>query len=616
MSDTKQINDDDSAAPSGSAASPIAEDIHSLRSAIAAGSRMLSDTRRQVFIAASLLVASAFFFYWFNSLLDPSTLYTTYYHIFFAAAYALLGASAFFESELYPWQRLLATWLMVPALIILTFLNGALPLVHMATYITGSYIVSGVLYARTSVAAILLFTAYSALTSSDEASQLMYQRVLITGVLNLITIEVFLGGIRGGIRGIRAAADQLDDMSERLQRDFHDRQQTLEEKNREYLKESVARAEKVALRNLSSSISHEFLNPLKAMQGVNQVLKECSSEERRKQLLLASDAALDHLCQITEWLLDVRQVRGGHPVLKEPLDVRRLLTTLETAAVSRMLEKPVRCELEVDPHIPALLLGDETRLRQILFNLTGALYLGQSGGTLQFGAKLLESFKSSVKLAFIARYCVDTQPRSVLECDFGPGHGEGQIDSEGANSGLGRLVATELLKSLGGSSLAESVTQADRYFAFTLTLEKADDSELSERTIAPAGALPLKGLRILVVDDNQLSRLMTEELLKRQGATTIAANNGLQALNTLDAERGQVSLVLMDVQMPVLDGVEATRLIRSGEMTSQIPVIAVTANTLPEDLELYHAVGMDDCLPKPIDAQELITCVLQHCTVT
>jgi two-component system CheB/CheR fusion protein len=370
--------------------------------------------------------------------------------------------------------------------------------------------------------------------------------------------------------------------------------------------EEASRAKSEFLANMS----HEIRTPLNGIIGMTDLgLMNCADPKAAKYLQLTKQSGLA-LLDIINDILDLSKIEAGQlELVQAPFDPRQTLHGLVSALGVVARGKDIELGYAIDPSAPSLVLGDEGRLRQILNNLIGNAIKFTGHGRVDIDMAV--TGRDEAERRAWVRYTVrDTGigiPADKLGAIFESfAQVGGSAHAKYGGTGLGLSIARELVERMGGSIRVESEVGKGSTFSVTLPFELAE----ARPEQAPAGRDRPPGtgrkLRILLAEDNQVNRMLATELLRGQGHTVETAEDGREALARLAAQR--FDLVLMDVRMPGLDGIEATEAIRRGEAGDPaIPIIALTAHALKGDRERFLAAGMSDYVSKPINLEELNT---------
>ena len=349
-------------------------------------------------------------------------------------------------------------------------------------------------------------------------------------------------------------------------------------------------------------MSHELRTPMNGVLGMAHALRGAGLDKRQSEYLEMIEQSGHGLLTILNDILDLSKVEAGKLELEvAPFDIRKsaaqiLLVWSETAKL-----KGVDLVLEVDPDTPAWLAGDDARVRQILRNLVSN------------GLKFTETGRVSVHIVAIPGGILlavhDTGVgMSPEQCSrlFTPfSQGDRSTARRFGGTGLGLAICRQLAEMMGGAIGVESTPGEGSTFTVRLVLPTA---AAPGENAEDAPSLDLAGARVLVVDDNRVNQMVARAILEAGGASVATVDDGHTALARLRGE--DFDVVLMDVHMPVMDGIEAVRRIRAGEGGRiDMPVVALTADAMIGDAERLLAQGFDDAHPKPIQPAGLLATV-------
>ncbi|MGO4475195.1 CHASE domain-containing protein [Massilia sp. 2TAF26] len=368
-----------------------------------------------------------------------------------------------------------------------------------------------------------------------------------------------------------------------------------------------------------SNMSHEIRTPMNSIIGMSYLALKQADEPRQRDYLQKIHHSAQHLLGIINHILDFSKIEAGRVEL-ELLDftldalMRNLANQLGEAAAARGLS----LEFEIAPELQRPLRGDPLRLEQVLLNFTSNAIKFSEQGRVLVRASVLRTLGAETLVRFEVRdrgigIAFDELPKL-----FAPFH---QADPSTTRcyggTGLGLVISKQLAELMGGEVGVDSTPGEGSTFWFTARLASpADAAAAARRASTPAGAATagpgaLAGSAILLVEDNAFNQQVAQELLEDAGARVTVAGNGSEAL-ALMRERGPhtpFDCVLMDVQMPVMDGFEATRRIRADAQLKDTRVIAMTANAGLEDQARCLAAGMDEFVTKPVAPEALIATV-------
>jgi signal transduction histidine kinase/CheY-like chemotaxis protein len=357
--------------------------------------------------------------------------------------------------------------------------------------------------------------------------------------------------------------------------------------------ESASRAKATFL----AMMSHEIRTPMNGMLGVADLLRTMSPDPEQKKLLDILAGSGDSLLRIINDILDFSKIEAErlelHP---RPFEIRALLAELETLLTLQARGKAVRFVLEADPHLPLALNGDRQRLSQVLLNLGNNAVKFTDQGEVRVIVKVLQNADGRARLEFTVRDTGIGMDSGALEQLFTPFTQLAESrHHRGGGTGLGLVISQRLVNFMGGQIAVHSEPGRGATFSFIIELPTA---EMMGATTVNA-VMRLEMLSVLVAEDNAVNQTIIDAMLRQLGHRSTLVGNGREALDTL--ARGDFDLVLMDCNMPEMDGLEATRRLRaSGARNARIPIIALTANAMDGDRERCLAAGMDDFVAKPV----------------
>ncbi|MDZ7637228.1 MAG: response regulator [Bryobacterales bacterium] len=360
--------------------------------------------------------------------------------------------------------------------------------------------------------------------------------------------------------------------------------------------ESAAKAKSDFLAN----ISHEIRTPLNGVLGLSASVRNRSFPENSAPVLLG-----ETLAKILDDVLDFTKIECGKLELEAvPFSLRESLDWGVELFRARAREKHLGLSLRIDPDVPEYVVGDATRIRQVLANLTSNAIKFTEQGEIEICVSVAAAGESEDKhrIQVIVRDTGIGVPADKLDKLF---RSFSQVDTSTTRrfggSGLGLAICQRLVKMMGGSIEVESVENEGSVFTFDFLAGVATGGAPLR---VPATAPPLAQLRILVADDNPVNQVVAQRMLQRLGCQVDVVDDGSAAVRQVT--ESSYDLVLLDMQMPGIDGVEAARLIRTGAPSvASLPIIAVTASATLADREACLAAGMDDYLAKPLSFRAL-----------
>lgn len=359
-----------------------------------------------------------------------------------------------------------------------------------------------------------------------------------------------------------------------------------------------------------ANMSHEIRTPLNAILGFTELLKDdnLSSEERQKYLNIIERTG-ENLSTLINDILDLSKVEAGHmDLIKKEFSLPLLISEIKDLIENLASKKHLRVIFESSENLPQTIYSDPLRLRQVLMNL-----LNNAVKFTEYGFIKLSCQKEDDKLMFTIQDSgigIKPQERELLFKPFS------QIDSslsrKHEGTGLGLVLSKRLTELLGGSISLEKSTQQGSTFVVTVPFKEPPHNPTARPLLPLTGddssREKLKGLSILIVDDVKDNLLLIEHYLRNLDLKIDTALNGLEALHKI--EKFHYDFVLMDIQMPVMDGHTATKKLRTKGLT--IPIVALTAHAMKEDKERSLASGCNDYLTKPINRNILINTIAKY----
>jgi PAS domain S-box-containing protein len=359
-----------------------------------------------------------------------------------------------------------------------------------------------------------------------------------------------------------------------------------------------------------ANMSHEIRTPMTGVLGMLDLLAAEDLTERQARYVQAMRTSGRHLLSIINDILDFSRIEAGKLQLESvDFSLPQLMEELRSLLQPMATDRGLGLDIELQPELPSFLRGDPTRLRQIVLNLAG----NAIKFTLQGSVRIVVTGRSQpagTEIAFAVRDTGIGIPADKLKTLFSPfTQGDQSTARAYGGSGLGLAISKRLAEAMGGRLEASSVVDVGSAFRLELTLPAGSAPAVS-RTEGPLEAAS-RPMRILVAEDVEINRDLLGTALARQGHQVAFAVNGAEAV--AQVQKREYDLVLMDVQMPVLDGVAATRRIRAlAHPVATIPILGLTANVLATETQRYLAAGMNECLAKPIDWQQLAAAIRRY----
>ncbi len=385
------------------------------------------------------------------------------------------------------------------------------------------------------------------------------------------------------------------------------------EQQRRVLGEASGRA-RAALKvkgDFLAMVSHELRTPMNGILGMHELLLGGKIEGEARHYARIAEESAQHLLLLLNELLDLSKIENGNlEIERAPFDLRRQIHLAAALLGPKAEAAGLRFDLTLDEALPLWVVGDALRFRQILLNLAGNAVKFTGHGSVSVSARLAGRTEGQATVCITV---ADTGPgisEETLPRLFQPfSQGDASLSRSHGGTGLGLSISRELVERMGGSIGVESEVGKGSTFRFTLPFPVAEGGPELEApetgTSMGASSAPILA-RVLVAEDNAVNQLVARRFLERLGCTVDVATTGVEAVMMCAACRYE--LVLMDCQMPEMDGLEATRRIREQETGARlrVPILAITAHAGDDWRERCLAAGMDDFLSKPISFDGLV----------
>lgn len=360
-----------------------------------------------------------------------------------------------------------------------------------------------------------------------------------------------------------------------------------------------------------SKMSHEIRTPMNAIVGLSELAAgHEDTPPKIKEYLTKIQASSAYMLSLVNDILDMSRIENGKMVLTaENFRISVMLEEIRTMVLAQAEFKNIAFSLDVQVTHDSL-IADSIRLKQVLVNLAGnAVKFTPAGGRIELTVQELSSDETSARFCFrVKDNGVGIDPKAQKRI-FHAFEQAGTSLSQSAGTGLGLPISRNIVEQMGGMLQLNSMPGQGAEFSFELDFKLHVESEpLSQKAGEDEEEYHFEGIRVLLVEDNLLNAEIATELLEAQGAVVEAAGNGQEAIDRFNESRiGYYQLILMDIQMPVKNGLEAAREIRASvhPEAKKIPIVAMTANSFKEDKEAAVSAGMNGFVPKPVDVRYL-----------
>ncbi|GEQ87124.1 histidine kinase [Patiriisocius marinistellae] len=407
--------------------------------------------------------------------------------------------------------------------------------------------------------------------------------IAIIAILSLLTLSLYKNN------NLRAKANNL-----------------LQDKNTE-LQLAKEKAEKASLAKAQflSTITHELRTPLYAVTGLTHLLMEESPKEHQKEHLNSLKFSGEYLLSLINNILDLNKLEANKvEVEKTSFNLKKRINDVLVALKKSADDKKTKLVFDFNDSIPEIFLGDPVKLSQILINLIGNSVKFTQNGVVNVRVKKIDQRGRIVKLKFeIEDNGVGISKKKQKSIFETFSQGSLQINRKFGGTGLGLSIVKNLLELMNSKIELESQLGKGSKFWFNLDIEALEDNEIeanNEITKLKIEDSFFKDKNVLVVEDNKINQMITKKILEKNHMICQVADNGMTAIELV--KNNNFDIVLMDIHMPGISGIEATQKIRLFD--EQLPIIALTAVTIDENLDTFFKAGFNEIIPKPFKPEE------------
>lgn len=362
-----------------------------------------------------------------------------------------------------------------------------------------------------------------------------------------------------------------------------------------------------------ANMSHELRTPIHAIFGMQHLLEATTLSEKQLGYVRNTRQAGDILLGLVNDVLDLASIEAGKAqITPYPFALHPMLEQLQTVLLAAIGEKPLVLSLVTDPSTPRFLIGDERRITQVLLNLGSNAIKFSSNGQVRVSIDVVSRQHENIAVCFKVSdegIGIDPQRHASIFDDFVQANAT--IAQKYGGNGLGLAISKRFVTLMGGDLTLQSSLGIGSTFSFTIALSVVEDdapelASLRAADVPYMASARLQGMRILVVDDDPLNREVAQSLLQNEGAQAAVAESGKKSIALVLANPSYFDVVLMDLRMPDMDGYETTRQLRTRYSASELPILAVSANAMRDDVDASLNAGMNDHISKPFVIDTLV----------
>ena len=371
--------------------------------------------------------------------------------------------------------------------------------------------------------------------------------------------------------------------------------------------------------NFIANMSHEIRTPMNSIMGFSELALDSEASPKTKNYLNKIKTNAEWLLQIINDILDISKIEAGKMELENiPFTMRELFESCRTLVMPKAVEKGIMLHFYAEPYLGRRPLGDPTRLRQVFVNLLSNAIKFTNTGIVKLFSDMTDKDEKTITVYFEVKDSGIGMTKEQIGKIFEPFmQAESGTTRQYGGTGLGLAITKNIIEMMGGKLSVESTPGVGSKFSFTVVFDTIDvNEETSGKIVINELEKPAFEGEILLCEDNVMNQQVICEHLSKVGLKTVVADNGKIGFEMVQSrmKKGekQFDLIFMDMHMPVMDGLEASAKIV--ELNTGIPIVAITANIMSDDMDIYRKSGMNDCVGKPFTSQELWKCLMRYFT--
>jgi len=370
-----------------------------------------------------------------------------------------------------------------------------------------------------------------------------------------------------------------------------------------------------------ATLSHEIRTPMNSIMGFTELALDGETSLKTRDYLSKIKTNAEWQLQIINDILDVSKAESGRMSLENiPFDMHELFTSCRTIMLPKAIEKGIILYFYVEPSLGRRPLGDPIKLRQVLINLLSNAVKFTNTGMVKLHAVLKKVGDKNITMAFEVKDSgIGMTPEQIDKIFLPYVQAEAGTTRKFGGTGLGLAITKNIVEMMGGKLVVESTAGIGSKFSFEIvfdTIDNTDEEMFGRNIVINELEKPFFSGDVLLCEDTEMNQQVIFEHLARVGIKAVIAENGKAGYEAvkerMDKNADQFDLIFMDIHMPVMDGLEAAAKIT--ELNLGIPIVAMTANIMYNDREIYKKSGMYDCVGKPFTSQELWRCLMKYLT--